>query len=714
MPSRRGLGRRLTVFSMVAAAAGCVAVSGVSGADAPRSGVFYVSASGDDRARGTAPTHAWRTIARVNGTRFAPGTRILFEGGHSFSGTLFLDRQDRGTRSKPILIGSYGKGVATIVGTSTGILARDTSGIRIDRLRIVGAKGASGSGIDFVNDLPGNVKLPFVRISRVDVSGFGQWGVFVEGTRGDSGFSDVRITRVVAHDNVLGGIGTQGVFNQGYAHRQVYVGNSEAYDNPGDPKNPRHTGDGIVLADLDGGTIEHSIAHGNGRLADGSHGGPVGIWAWDANHVVIQHNESYGNRSHSKDGGGFDLDGGVRNSVLQDNYSHDNHGPGYLALQFSSAVQYKRGYENDIIRRNISVNDARGYGDGAIWVASGAINHLSLYGNKILVTKRAGPAVAAIAVSPVPQEDVPPTTTGVDIHHNVLEAADGALLLFVTGRHKGLRISGNDYFPRNAPFAVSWNGKTYRTLAAWRSATGQEQAGGRLTGQVADRNIDFSALGEQVAARAGAHLGTVAEPTSAGGGSGSHDYLVWGAFLAAVGVLALVVYRFRHAATRTRTFRRDRSGGPADAGAEQPARGGGLKIKRRHRGHDPRTVDRLVDQASDVNQALTDEKNALAERVGALERELEEYRGEDTRRARALASAEQISVERLEQAKQRAGELIQAAEEERDRLHVEIERLESMREELISSYRAFVLVAIELLQEHDTEREKAPEPSQVH
>src|SRR5262249_42695431 len=154
--------------------------------------------------------------------------------------SLLLDRHDRGTPAKPILVSSYGKGLATIVGISSGILVRDTSGIRIDRLRIVGAKGADGSGIDFVNGLRGNVKLPFIRISRVDVSGFGRWGVLVEGTSGNSGFSDVRISRVVAHDNVIGGIGTQGVFNNGYSHENVYVGHSEAYDNPGVVEESRH------------------------------------------------------------------------------------------------------------------------------------------------------------------------------------------------------------------------------------------------------------------------------------------------------------------------------------------------------------------------------------------------------------------------------------------------------------------------------------------
>jgi hypothetical protein len=55
---------------------------------------------------------------------------------------------------------------------------------------------------------------------------------------------------------------------------------------------------------------------------------------------------------------------------------------------------------------------------------------------------------------------------------------------------------------------------------------------------------------------------------------------------------------------------------------------------------------------------------------------------------------------------------VRAAEEERDRLQEEVQRLEGLREELISSYRAFVLVALELLQEHDTAREE-PAPAEA-
>ena len=83
-------------------------------------------------------------------------------------------------------------------------------------------------------------------------------------------------------------------------------------------------------------------------------GGPVGIWVWDANNALIQNNESHHNRTGSTaDGGGFDFDGGVTNSVMQYNYSHDNAGPGYGVYQFRGEA-----LNGFTVRYNVSANDA--------------------------------------------------------------------------------------------------------------------------------------------------------------------------------------------------------------------------------------------------------------------------------------------------------------------------------------------------------------------
>ena len=53
-------------------------------ADAPKR--FLSEKDGDDAADGTTPQTAWKTIARLNREKLAPGTYVLFERGGTFRG----------------------------------------------------------------------------------------------------------------------------------------------------------------------------------------------------------------------------------------------------------------------------------------------------------------------------------------------------------------------------------------------------------------------------------------------------------------------------------------------------------------------------------------------------------------------------------------------------------------------------------------------------
>lgn len=83
----------------------------VAHASAPRT--FYVSPSGNDRAAGRAPDHAWRTIGRVNRARLQPGDTVLFAAGATFTDTT-LTPPASGAPGAPIVFASYGPGKATL------------------------------------------------------------------------------------------------------------------------------------------------------------------------------------------------------------------------------------------------------------------------------------------------------------------------------------------------------------------------------------------------------------------------------------------------------------------------------------------------------------------------------------------------------------------------------------------------------------------------
>src|SRR5579885_82042 len=439
---------------------------------------YYISPSGNDSNSGTSPTQPWQTIDRVNSTHFAQGDYILFEGGKNFRGSLYFDSTEMGTSTLPITISSYGNGRATIqAGTDDGFFAYNTAGYLLNNINFVGAGRDinNGDGINFYNDLPGNIKLGYVHISNVQVSGFGGAGIAIGGGNGKSGFRDIRITSTSAHDNADSGILIWGVFSPtltGYAHEGVYIGYTKAYNNPGTPGLPYDSGNGIEISDVNGGVIERSVAYNNGWL-NTAVGGPVGIWAWDSNNITIQYNESYNNHtSSSADGGGFDLDGGVTNSLMQYNYSHGNDGTGFLLAEFSGA----RPFYGNTIRYNISQNDGRknSFGGIRVWNGGSGIKNSEIYNNTVYMSPANSGSPKAISIFG--------STLNVHVRNNIFITTGGLQIVNVSSGQSGMLFQGNDYWSSGSSFAIKWGSTTYTSLGSWRNATGQEKMGTVNTG----------------------------------------------------------------------------------------------------------------------------------------------------------------------------------------------------------------------------------------
>lgn len=420
---------------------------------------YYVSLLGDDSKSGSSEKQPWRSIEQVNATGLLPGDSVWFKANQTFVGNLRLAKvkQRQTDKACVVTIGSYGVGRATIdAGSGAGFIAKNRGGVHLVNLNFVGA-GVSkniGSGISFINTLPRNTKLSDIRIHRVDVSGFRHAGVNFIAQPIDnswSGFRDVRITNTTSHDNGDAGISCIGAWNpdeKGYAHADFYIGNCSAYRNAGISGKGSHSGSGIVLAQVDGAIIEHCRAYENGNLNDYEGGGPVGIWAWDANRVVIQFNESHHNRTgSSKDGAGFDLDGGVTNSVVQYNYSHDNDGAGYLLAQFAGA----RPFYGNVLRYNLSVNDGRRnrYGGIHLWStgANGGIRDTTFYANRVYMAQSTYGNPAAVDCS---SEGI----RNIRLYNNCFQT-DGKAILVRGETNQNAIFEGNNFgtnyrFPRTS------------------------------------------------------------------------------------------------------------------------------------------------------------------------------------------------------------------------------------------------------------------------
>jgi hypothetical protein len=446
---------------------------------------YYVSPSGDDNAAGTSIGTAWKTIAKVNSMNLTPGTSVLFEGGSTFSGGLNLDANDANDPANAVIISSYGTGKAIISsGAGNGFYAKNTQGVTVSNLIFEGSGPTSNTadGVLFYTDKTGNVKLSKINVTNVEIRNYGITGLSLSSSQGNTGFKDVVIDKVHVHHVRKDGIITSGFTMQthvGWAHQNITIRNTEVDHVTGYADASSHRGSGIILGQVDNGLVEKSVAHDNG--SNNTHcGGPGGIWAWDCNNVTIQYCESHHNSSGSGcDGLGFDLDGGVTNSMMQYNYSHDNDGSGYLLGQYD----YARPWSNNTVRYNISENDGR-TNAGGITLFKGAgtvMSGVKIYNNTIYTSPSAtNPGVGAVTLI-----DWNKGITGVEFYNNIFQSTGGANLIDIPAGYNAL-FAGNLYWSSGATFKIRYQGANYSSLAAWRTATGNEQAGGAATGITAD------------------------------------------------------------------------------------------------------------------------------------------------------------------------------------------------------------------------------------
>jgi len=347
---------------------------------------FYVNAQlGDDANPGTL-NKPYKTIAKVNLLHLKAGNSVFFAGRQSFAGTLRV-KGLTGTKEQPIIIGSYGMGRAILNGgTDNSILTDSCSWLQVKNLSLIGngrLKGNKGSGIEFR-------KVQNGLIDSIETSGFLWSGLKAMGGK------NLRITNVYAHDNGFSGINVEsdgkdagGLEGSGQkTFHNLYIANCVAENNPGCPEvKDNHSGNGILIGGVTHGTIEYCEAMKNGWDMPRDGNGPVGIWAYQSDSIIIQYCYSHDNKTSEKgkDGGGFDLDGGITNSVMQYNFSANNEGTGYGLFQYYGASVWK----NNIVRNNISYNDGRKNSQAGflMWISSGSpesISNCQIYENTVI------------------------------------------------------------------------------------------------------------------------------------------------------------------------------------------------------------------------------------------------------------------------------------------------------------------------------------------
>lgn len=447
-----------------------------------QSTTYYVSAAGSDTNDGKSTATPWATVSKVNSASLNPGDSVLFRGGDTFTGEVYIGSGGlaSGTAANPVTFGSYGTGRATITNsTGHGFNVYNAAGLVIKDLLLAGT-GTSFTnkyGISLYKDSAG--RADYVQISNVESYGW-QYGISVGGSAGGIGFSNVTATGCVFRNNRENGFVSYGpsTFAGTYSHSNITLTNCSAYDNEGNSTVTNHTGSGVILGSVDGGLIDQCVAYSNGSLNASTVGGPVGLWAYNANAVVISRSLSYDNHSGTNlDGGGFDLDMNVSNSRIEYCLAYNNDGAGILLFGDTGNTNHT----GNVVRYNLLWGNGRSAGNYGDITLYGNVRSSTVYGNTAV-------SVTNGTVQPSPIWITAGTPSGNTVRNNIFQVRSTASVVKTTTALASTAVlfQGNAYHSTGT-LGFTWGGSTYATLAAWRAAAAnQETVSGSASGFVGD------------------------------------------------------------------------------------------------------------------------------------------------------------------------------------------------------------------------------------
>jgi len=342
--------------------------------------------------------------------------------------------------------------------TAPGFYFYNTANITVSNFKMIGA-GNTGqtakAGISFWVDA--TTPKQKITLTNLEISYFYE-GIQVFANT-NTGYNNVLIENVYSHHNRDNGGST---YAPTKTITNVIVRNCTFSYNLGDSTKFKPSGSGFVLGGVNGGLMERCIAYSNGGLSPNT-AGPVGLWTYSSNNVIIQFSESYNNSAKYNDGDGFDLDVDLTNSIIQYCYSHGNKGAGYLMSPDGTTT-----YSNNTVRFCISENDGNAAAYGGLQFYGPAANSLKssrFYGNTVY-NSNGRPSVYIAGGTNVVSSSVV---------NNIFYTTGSP---FVTADSTSWTTS-NINFQSNLYYTTSgtgnFNGKT--SLTAWQSI-GQEKLSG--------------------------------------------------------------------------------------------------------------------------------------------------------------------------------------------------------------------------------------------
>lgn len=459
-----------------------------------RQPTYYFSAAGSDSNDGRTLATPKQTLTAFNGLTLVATDYVVFRQGDTFAGTMTIP--GGGSVLSNIIIGSYGIGAAPIIAPASGndgIDAVNMGYLTVQNLTVTGGGGTTGHGIFFHNTTASTLYSNNI-VSGCTVTGFAGSGIrFGVDNPTFNGYDGTQILNCVANGNTIalgGALQTAGITIVGsatgtpqissvWAHTNLTISGCTASNNTGVAGTPNWCGSGIYVNGCNTALISNCVASNNGANCNAT-SGPTGFWTSQSRSVVFSGCESAFNKTGNIDGGGFDIDGGCDLCRVEFCYSHDNVGPGIMCFCYDSANFI--GNRQNVIRFNISVNDSTAVARGALSIecqASNVNTGLLVYHNTVVGNSNTVGASAFASVT------TGASLTGTIANNVFVSTRSNSAIVKTTGSVAGLgTLTGNDYYALGT-YAITWNGTTYSTFAAWQTATSQEK--------IAAANVGFSA-----------------------------------------------------------------------------------------------------------------------------------------------------------------------------------------------------------------------------
>lgn len=402
---------------------------------------YYLNhTSGDDAHDGLSELRPWKTLAKLSDFRPAPGDTIRLQGGATFPGSIRWFWAGVGDGQRPITVGSYGAGKATVVSPpdEPGFFYAGAGGIHLEGIIFRGRchdPKIGGVVIESAGDGCQNVRL-----TDVEASGYGLGGAMVTNVRG------LVVERGHYHHNV------NGLFVS--SCRDVQVRGTWGHDNDyiGPPRSDLQAGNGIGIFFSQDVLVKGAHANRNGAKTLNA-GGHCGLFLSDCDRAKVHRCEAHDNGDPTHDDGqGICLYGCWDSEIADYCLATGNLNAGLCLFQDEWCRHVRR----------CEIRDSVATGNLCDLSLVGTVLDSAIHGNRVYSTRHKAFDVAGHSDGPSERR--------VTVYGNDFRAAPGNYLLVAVPGLRGVTgLTGNGWdAPEAEPFLVRGRGygKVHDALAA--------------------------------------------------------------------------------------------------------------------------------------------------------------------------------------------------------------------------------------------------------